>query len=174
MYTADLSLTNYKVLARAEGIRLFRAMTGRRSIPSGQTYWTLCNRQGVEPDSEINQLVSEGVCTKSQFVGVDYDAALIEQNRIDHPEAKFICGEWTEAIMTDFNPALVYLDSTGTADCPHTADLCTRTMQRCPVGTVLLCNVMLTNPYTGDVCSRETLLSNIAERCTEAELDAWD
>jgi len=174
MYTADLSLTDYKVQARAEGISLFRQMTGLRSIPPDSEYWCLCAGQTDSPDSEINQLVREGICTKEQFHGVDYDADLIAANTLTHPEAHWHVGEWTDIIAGPFNPALVYLDTTGTADCISTARLITRTMARCPVNCVLLVNVMLSNPYDGSQCDPELLSQHISDLCTQTELEAWE
>ena len=173
-YSTALSTTAQKTAARSAGIALFRQRTGLCSIPLGSEYWCLCARQGTEAGSEINQLIASGVLEAHQFVGVDLDEDLIIANRIDHPTATFICGEWTDIIETvPFSPAFVYLDTTGTATCETTADLTTRTMQRCGINCVLLVNVMLTNPYNGERYDPQVFLSNIADRCTQAELDAW-
>ena len=174
MYTADLSTTDQKFAARAEGVALYRELTGLHSLPADGQYWTLANRQSTAPVSEIEQCVAAGLLSKRQFHGVDFDPDIIAANKADHPTAHWHCGSWENVISeNEFNPAMIYLDTTGTADCKRTAKLITRTMQLAPIGCVLLANVMLTNPYDGSICDPQVLLSNIADSSTEAELDAW-
>lgn len=84
--------TEQKVKAREENVNLYRALSGLRFIPKDRQYWTLANRQDASPDSEINQLVSLDLLSKSQFHGVDRSIALIEANRADHPEAHWHAG----------------------------------------------------------------------------------
>ncbi len=174
-YCETLSKTDYKVKARADGIALFRSMTGLHSIPATKQYWTLCNRQSG-PESEIEQCVSSGLLVKSQFHGVDNNEYLIVANQVDHPDAHWYAGKWTDVISDfnpAFNPALVYLDMVYTANNTLTADTIVATMRQCPVGAVILVNVAMVNPNSGESSDLAVLDAHIQDRCTDTELAAW-
>src|SRR5208337_4985112 len=88
-----------KFKAREENVRLYRSLSGHRSIPKNKQYWTLSSLQSTEPTSEINQLVSVGLLTKDQFWGIDHNEKLVLRNRQNHPEAHFLDGEWGDVIL---------------------------------------------------------------------------
>lgn len=163
-----------KIQARQENVAIYKRLSGRQDIPADKTYWTLCNTQSTEPTSEINQLL--GLLTKSQFVGVDNDPSLIEQNRVNHPEATFYAGEWTDVIaVPDFSSAaLVYLDLMSVADSPASADIVYRTMKACPTGTVLIVNVSLNNAYNAHRATIDSLLENVTDKMSEGEIAGWN
>lgn len=164
-----------KLQARAEGVRIYRELSGRTSIPVGKQYWTLSALQTTNPTSEINQMVALGLCTKEQFYGADELVELIEQNKINHPEAHWLAGDWYGIISQDgFNPELIYLDLTSMADSPFSADITYRTMKACPPDTVLLVNVALTNPWSGHKTEIEPLFEHITDKMTEAECAQWN
>jgi hypothetical protein len=164
-----------KLQARAEGVRIYRELTGRTSIPVGKQYWTLAALQTTNLTSEICQMVALGLLTKDQFYGADDITELIEQNKINHPEAHWFAGDWYGIIARDdFNPELIYLDLTSMADSPFSADITYRTMKSCPADTVLLVNVALTNPWSGHETEIEPLLENVTDKMTEAECSQWN
>lgn len=164
----------FKIEARDWNVATYRRLTGNYAIPHGLEYWTLANEQPPHDGSEISQMVASGLITKDQFHGVDRSREIIVQNKVWHPNAHWYEGEWLDMIMDNaFNPACVYLDTTGTAGYSGTADLVTRTMQRCPPACVLLINVMLDDPRRGTESDPQVLLQNIADRCTAVELSAW-
>ena len=164
-----------KVQARRENVAIYRRLSGLQSIPTDKTYWTLANIQTTEATSEINQLVELGLLTKNQFIGVDNNPSLIEQDRVNHPEATFYAGEWTDVISNnEFNPALVYLDLMSVADSPASADIVYRTMKACPSGAVLIVNVSLNNAYNGHKTTIDSLLENVTDKMSEAEIACWN
>jgi hypothetical protein len=171
------SQSESKSRARAENIRLYRRLTGLRAIPADRGYWTLCNSQPKTKGSEIVQMVRSGLITEQQFFGVDWDKAIIDQNREWHPEAKWFAGDWLDVIESQkkFLPGLIYLDSTAFADHHHSTQMTVHTMMRCPVGTVLIVNVMMNDPrssrpgFTGNV-----LMTEISRQVPLSELKRWD
>lgn len=172
----DYSQSQFKVMARAENIRLYRAITGRNSIPRDRGYWTLCNTQPREEGSEIVQMVSSGMIFNNQFFGVDNSAELIAQNRLWHPKATWIAGEWVSVISKhpDFNPGMVYLDTTSFADHDNAVRLTVSTMLRCKAGTVLLANVMLNDPRSRKTFDADGLLRSIEKQIPPGELSKWE
>lgn len=144
----DYSNLLSKIAAREENVAIYRRLTGNYSIPSDRGYWTLCDEQPNEPGSEVVQLCSLGLISKSQFFGVDWDKDKIAKNKVVHPEANWYYGEWREVIreQDNFNPALVYLDTTSFADHLPSAKLIASTMYLCSANTVVLFNVMLNDP----------------------------
>jgi hypothetical protein len=164
-----------KLAAREENVRIYRALTGRTAIPEGKQYWTLAALQSTRPESEIEQMVALGLCTKEQFYGLDEIVELTEQNKVNHPTAHWFSGEWCESIARlDFKPELIYLDLTSMADSQESADITYRTIKQCPPDTVLLVNVALNNTYTGHKTTIDELLEHVTDKLTEAEVAAWN
>jgi hypothetical protein len=164
-----------KIAARVMNVDFYRTLSGRQEIPSDHAYWCLCNLQTTSPDSEINQLVTLGMLTKTQFVGVDRDSSLIEQNAIHHPDATWHCGDWHEVIAREpFNPACINLDLMSMADSPASCDIVYRTMKACPPDTVLLLNVALTNAHNGHETEITPLFENVTDKMTDAEMACWN
>jgi hypothetical protein len=123
-------------------------------------------------------MVSLGLLTKNQFHGVEswYKEANV-LNRANHPEAHWYDEAWEDVLLNheNFNPGLIYFDSEFTVESKEAARMTAATMRRCPYGTVLIVNVMLTNPYKGVVLQdTQVLLDNIAQHFTDTELEAWD
>lgn len=176
MIKTEYSQSRFKVKAREENIRIFRRVTGLSSIPQDKTYWTLCNIQPQEKGSEIVQLVGSGLIQKPQFVGVDNSREFIEQNKLWHPEAQWMCGDWLDVISShpNFNPAMVYLDTTSFADHSNAVRLTVGTMIRCKAGTVLLANVMLNDPRSCRKFSADKLIELIVRQVPAGELSKWE
>jgi len=170
-----------KVLARAENIALYRRLSGNYSIPQNRGYWTLCHRQPPDsPGSEINQVCDAGLITKDQFFGVDRDddpdyPEMIAQNAIWHPEANWYKGEWVDVIqeLDNFNPALVYLDTTSLSGYSLAAQLLASTMYLCQVNTLILANVMLNNPRSKERYSPSQLVRFLERIVAPIELSKW-
>lgn len=165
-----------KLAARVENVRVYRELSGRMAIPEGKQYWTLAALQTCNPTSEIEQMVTLGLCTKEQFYGLDEIVELTEQNRVNHPTAHWFTGEWHAVIshLEGFNPELIYLDLTSMADSRESADITYRTIKQCPPDTVLLVNVALTNPYTGHQTEITPLLENVTDKMTDEEIAEWN
>lgn len=166
-----------KMRARAENVALYRRLTGLRAIPEDRGYWTLCNLQPPEKGSEIVQLVKAGLIKPSQFHGVDWDSAIIAQNKVWHPEAHWFSGDWLEVLesIIGFKPGLIYLDSTAFADNHRASEMTVKTMMRCPTGTVLIVNVMMNDPRSSrPEFSGDGLFTEISKQVPLSELKRWD
>lgn len=165
----------YKIKARAENAAVYRRMSGSDCLPIDRQYWTLCNSQPNESGSEIVQMEDIGLFQRNQFVGVDRDAEIIQQNREWHPQATWHCGEWLKIIQDsdDFNPSLIHLDLTGFADGRIVTENLANTMLLCPSQTVLLANFMLNDPRSSRQFDPNTILRNIERQVPASELSMW-
>ena len=176
----EYSKLEWKIKAREENVKLYRELTGNHSIPRHKGYWTLCHVQSLEGNSEINQICNSGLIVKEQFFGVDQDddlnhPNLIDQNKIWHPEANWYKGEWTDVIQhhDNFNPALIYLDTTNLARYRQAAMLVAPTMHLCEINTLLLANVMLNNPRSKEQYNPSEFLRNLERHVSPFELEKW-
>ena len=167
--------SEFKIQARKENIDIYCRLTGRKSIPRSKGYWTLCNRQPDTAGSEIVQLVEAGMIRKCQFHGVDRDESIVAQNRLWHPTANWHSGDWLEVVESakDFDPAMVYLDTTSFADHSVAAMMTVRTMMICKSGTVLVSNVMLNDPRSRKRFDPDKLVKNIERQVPAIELVKW-
>lgn len=163
--------------ARARNVRAFRKLTGLRSIPKPREYWTLCASQPPQKGksvSEIAQLAGDDFLAPIQFHGVDRDKRLIQQNADWHPEAHWYAGEWSDVIReNDFNPAMVYLDTTSFIDTANTADLVANTMPLCPPRTVMIVNAMTNDPRSRRQFNYADLIALVCKRMGSFELKKW-
>lgn len=165
-----------KIKAREENASVYRRLTGNQSIPANRGYWTLCNHQPPDQSgTEIVQLQNIGLISKDQFFGVDWDEDIIAQNKEWHPEANWYCGDWVKVIreQDDFNPALVYLDTTKFADHMGAAKIVASTMHLCQSNTVLLANTMLNDPRSSIKFSPEGLMRHLENCVGSFELKKW-
>lgn len=171
----DYSESQFKINARKENINLYRKLTGNRSIPFDRQYWTLCNIQPLTSGSEIVQLLKHKMIVKQQFFGVDIDNAIIEQNKLWHPEATFVNGDWLEVIgKADFNPGMIYLDATSFADHDNAIRITVGTMLLCPKSTVMFVNLMMNDPRSRKKFSSDTLIEKIQCKIPRRELEKWE
>lgn len=161
--------------ARQANIDIYREYTGEQFIPEGRSYWTLCNEQPPEDGSEIVQLETAGFLTKNQFYGVDLNPLLIAKNKIWHPEANWITGDWLTVIRehADFNPSMIYLDTTYCAAHWTAHHIVLETMSLCPHKTLLLVNVMMNNPRGREQFDKEALYTYIQTQLPLSELEHW-
>lgn len=164
--------SDIKVNARKANMETYRDLTGRTSLPSDRNYWTLCNLQPPKEGTEIVQMERCGFLEKSQFFGVDRDndeknPNIIKRNKEWHPEANWYRGDWLKVIRShdNFNPALVYLDTTSFAEGSGAVigafELTASTMPLCPSGTVLLVNVMLNDPRSRRKFNPKSLIQEL-------------
>lgn len=161
-----------KLLAREENVRLFRELTGLQTIPPDRQYWTLAAEQRDTETSEINQMLALGLITsKAQFFGTDTFKSSIEKNKLVHPEATWIHGQWEDVIAAyePFNPGLLYLDTENLAG-RITLNMAASTMKLCPVGSVLLLNVMQSSRWRTPLGTAE-FIDELSDRVPN--LDAW-
>lgn len=167
-----------KILAREKQIGIWRSLTGHSSIPKGKQYWTLCNFQ--PPDckgTEIVQLRDMGVIVSdSQFFGVDYDEAIILQNKKWHPDANWVCAYWEDGIRSvdNFDPSLIYLDMTSFASTEKVLYCINSTMHRCKKGTVLLVNLMLNDPRSSRFFDASYIITALPKTVPSLELEKWN
>ena len=162
------SVTKYLARELHIGV-LYPLILGRKSIPEDRNYWYLCNVQDNSEGSEIRQLTKQrdfGQFAKMhQCYGVDFQKNIIKKNKKYHPESNWICEEWTSAIRNNnFNPSLVYLDTTYFGDRFPAVMAVTQTMQLCPTNTLLIANVMMANPRAGtgeNLFDQYSLVDNI-------------
>jgi hypothetical protein len=150
--------------SREEHIKLYREITGLQSIPADKQYWTPVGWQSERPESQVNHMVSSGLITPAQFHGVSEYAEVIEHNQGLHPDAQWHLGEWENTILLaeDFNPALVYLDS-GCLSGRTALSVAAHTMHLCPVGTVLLVNVVQFS-YLQETMQPEEFIAELSKR----------
>ena len=164
-----------KINARMENVNIYRKLTGNYSIPKDRTYWTLCNKQPDIEGSEIVQMIASGLIEKRQFHGVDNNEDIIKQNRIWHPDANWYFGDWIEVIeKEDFNPSLIYLDTTSFADYKIASNMTVRTMLICQPQTVLLVNAMLNDPRSSRKFDPAGLIRNLERQVPTLELRMWN
>lgn len=166
-----------KKKARARNIKTFRQVTGLKSIPKSHEYWCLCALQPPKNGnvtSEIAQLTDDDFLVTQQFHGVDRSPEIIQQNEKWHPKAHWYAGEWSDVIRdNDFNPAMIYLDTTSFIDTANTADLVANTMPLCPSNTVMIVNAMINDPRSRKRFDYRQLVELISKRMGSLELNKW-
>lgn len=134
---------------------LYPLFTGNKGLPDPRQYWFLCNLQDNSKGSEVFQLTkkrSYGVFAKpEQIYGVDKDKNIIKKNRRAHPNINWFDEEWTRIIKghQNFNPGIVYLDTTYFADRYPALRALKATLDLCPKETLVICNVMMSNSRAG-------------------------
>lgn len=162
------SVTKYMAREIHIGI-LYPLLTNNLSIPQDKHYWYLCNLQDNSEGSEIVQVTKQRsfgqFATLNQCYGVDYQKNIIKKNKKCHPSSNWICDEWTRAIKNNnFDPALVYLDTTYFADRYPATKALKETLDKCKAGTLLIANVMMNNSRAGtgdDLFDQNALLDNL-------------
>ena len=153
---------------------LFPLITGNLSIPETKGYWYLCNEQDDSEGSEIYQLTKElressgkkyFFARPKQCFGVDRSSNIIKKNKKLHPDSNWLDGEWNAVLQSeDFDPALVYLDTTSFADKIPATQALKETLHRCKKNTLVIANVMMNNSRagSGDVFfDKEALIDNL-------------
>jgi len=167
----------HKFMARDIIPSLYRLFSGNESIPEGKQYLTLASIQDKSPRSEVNQMVNSGVCTRKQFVGIDNNKKYIKRNKKAHPEATFICEDWNVLLATrQFDPAIVYLDSTHFGDKLPALRTLKNTLDICKNETLVVCNVMESNPRSGlgEFLDSKVLLESLLYREIPAKYKDWN
>lgn len=175
MSLPDFTKSNFKTLARAENIKLFREFSGRSKIPNGRQYWTLCNFQPPSVGSEIVQLLNSKFVKPEQFHGVDRDSSIIAENKKWHPDANWHSAEWNDIIDSypDFNPSLIYLDTTNFADHRIGMKTVTRTMMACGPETLLLANLMANDVRSQKQFDLDSFCFHVEKNVPPQELLKW-
>jgi hypothetical protein len=148
----DYNTSSNKFYARKSNQDIYRHIRGISVIPENQYYQTLCHLQDLSPGSEIVQLTSINFLKPWQFIGVDNDENLIEQNRMYHPQAIWLPGDWVNVIrqQKNFNPAMVYLDTINELRSPIAARILCQTMWLCRPKTLIIANFCANNPRKGN------------------------
>lgn len=156
-----------KIRAREQIVSAYRQIFSRSAIPADRGYWTLCNWQPNSEGAEIVQLEKMGLLHSSQFFGVDYDLrneGIIEHNKQCHPNANWFRGDWLEVIDENyyqFNPAIVCFDYTRTIMSLGCHLYLARTMDMCPVESMVAANLMLTDGHSSRQFDPKFLLENL-------------
>lgn len=165
-------------MARELNIRLYKLITKNTKAPENKCYLTLANIQDKKPTSEINQIVASGLFSKKQFVGIDYDKHYINKNIKNHPEATWLHGDWNVILSgRNFDPGLVYLDSTHFGDKLPALKTLKNTLDICDFNTLVICNVMETNPRSGlgeNIIDTTVLVKNLLYREIPAKYKDWN
>lgn len=100
-------------------IHTYRSLFSR-SIPSDRQYWSMC---GVNADEngqileghEFDQITKSKLIKPYQFIGIEKDQEIYEQNKQIQSEATWKCGDfYTECLKagSSFNPSIVNIDTT--------------------------------------------------------------
>jgi hypothetical protein len=106
--------------------------------------------QPDEEGAEIVQLSREGLITKPQFYGVDYDGQIIQANQQTHPEAHWFTGDFIQVVKQNidkFRPSLVHFDGTQTVK--TAVDHVVWVMSLCTLPeTMVAANLMLSDGHS--------------------------
>lgn len=167
----------HKFMARGIIPSLYALCSGNESIPKSKQYLTLANIQDNSSSSEVNQMLNSGLCNRKQFIGIDNNKKYIKRNKKNHPEITFICGDWNVLLQTrQFDPAVVYLDSTHFGDKLPALRTLKNTLDACDHGTLVICNVMESNPRSGlgEFLDSKVLLENLLYREIPAKYKDWN
>jgi hypothetical protein len=167
----------HKFMAREIIPCLYKLCSGNESIPDDKQYLTLANIQDKSPSSEVNQIVNSGLCTPKQIVGIDNNNSYIKKNKKAHPAVTFIWGDWNVLLATrQFDPAIVYLDSTHFGDKLPALRTLKNTLDVCGHGTLVVCNVMESNPRSGlgEFLDSKVLLENLLYKEIPAKYKDWN
>lgn len=168
----------HKFMAREIIPWLYRLASGNKKIPHNKQYLTLANIQDNSPTSEYNQMVNYSkLIDPSQFVGIDNNKIYIRKNKKTHPEATFLCGDWNVVLSKkQFDPAVVYLDSTHFGDKLPALRTLKNTLNICGDDTLVVCNVMETNPRSGlgELLDTKILLENLLHKEIPAKYKDWN
>jgi len=171
----SFSKSHSKHMARELHISfLFPLITGNLSIPDAKGYWYLCNEQDNTKGSEIYQLTKELkesggkkyiFARPEQCYGVDRSSSIIKKNKKLHPDSNWLDGEWNAVLQSeDFDPALVYLDTTSFADKIPAVQALKETLRGCNKNTLVIANVMMNNARAGSgdfFFDKEALIDNL-------------
>ena len=175
------SVTKYLARELHIGV-LYPLFTKNFALPEDRHYWYLCNLQDNSEGSEISQLTKPRefgqFAMPNQCYGVDYQKSVIKKNKKLHPESNWICEEWTKAIRNNnFNPALVYLDTTYFGDRYPAIRALKQTMDLCPKDTLLIANVMMANPRAGngqELFNQDSLVENLLMNQHSQKYASWN
>lgn len=172
----QFDLNEDKIRAREALISFYYEITGKRSIPKNGQYWTLCSNQSLLPGSEIEQLCAAKFIKKKQFYGVDISSDKILRNKIRHPTAHWLSGEWTGVILENlkiYNPSVVYLDSCSVLEGYPIINLTITTLEYTQSGIVFV-NMMKNNPHSGEKFSLKNFISTLVKNSSISTLNSWD
>jgi len=140
------------------------------SIPINEQYWTLAgsilNEKGkINKDSEINQLLSENLISKSQFFGVDQNKEIIQSNSNNMKEVNWIHNTLKDAILNaiqnnSFNPAIINIDhvSMPKQACKDFKDIFKILTLIKKKNLLVILNTLTTNPYNNESCDPNSIV----------------
>lgn len=168
-----------KFYARKSNEVICRSVKNVKKLPKSECYYTLCHLQDQSAGSEIVQYVSSGFLESHQFVGIDNDINLIEQNKQFHPDATFLCGDWIEAIKSlGTLKGMIYLDTINELRSPAAARILCETMWRCEPNTLIIANFCANNPRKGNLggqlFNENILIENILKKEHPLFLKEWN
>jgi hypothetical protein len=99
-------------------IEPFYLKYGTKSLDKSLFYWSICGSNSFDgtevKGSEIDHMVSSGLISPEQFVGVDRDDSIIKRNTSAYPLATWICDDFETAIhtKTHLRPGIIHADTT--------------------------------------------------------------
>ena len=164
-----------KADARAACIDAYRIVTNRQEqlFPVGTQFITLCAEQSDDPLCELSQMLRLGM-TSDQYVGIDSDEKVINENCKRFPDITFIHGDWIDDLMglEPFTPAYIHLDTKNLADYGPAIAMLGTTMELCPAGCFIAANFVTRNPYSGEKISIDSVLEGLAKMMGEG-LNSW-
>lgn len=171
-YQPRYAKSKHKHQARKSNLDIYEICRGKNKLDDDEQYLTLANLQDSSPTSEINQLVFEGFLSPSQFVGIDNSAIIIRRNRKNHPDATWICGDWSMSIKKHkINPGLVYFDSTYFAERNPAYFALRDTLETFDdnIGCLIIANFMMNNPRSGNTIDKFFNAEHIMQRLVEED-----
>ena len=149
-----------KKTARSETIiDCYRKLFGAASLPRRKQYWTMCGdlsdgRGNQNQDSELNQIVRDGLINPKQFHGVELNEEIYNRSKLVHPEVNLYNNEFGKQLnqsseQSGFNPGivnadLIYMSKKGAKLAANILNLLHEIKTK---NVMVICNIMLNNPY---------------------------
>ena len=163
---------------RGNVIKAFRKVTGLHSIPADRTCLALCGKQENKPGFQVHQYVESGFIKPGQYIGVDREQDIVEFNQQQHPQEKFIEGEWNHLFpeLLSRRPMLIDLDTTSDALTGEALRWVASALCLAKPGTFVAYNVSMKNVYRPNApkVTIEQVTTQIAKYVPGRILEKWE
>lgn len=138
-------------------IEAFFRIFKKRSLPKDRQFVTLCGKQtrnGQQIRGELNHLINGNLILPYQYIGIDREKEIIEQNEKVYPGINWIHGDFLEVLENMilegvFNPSIINYD--GVMQPRKSSQYLKKIMSLLDYNfspeVMLVTNFVLTNPY---------------------------
>ncbi len=153
-------------------------MTGYSSLPPDRTCVALCGRQLNAPNYQLHQYILAGFMQEHQFIGHDRDPEIVAQNQLQHPGARYRCGEQIKLMPSSMQhrPMLIDLDTTSVASTSEAYAMVAQSLLLAEPDTVVAYNVALRNwrRPSSPLVTLDEVMSGIATLIPQRILAGWN